>query len=580
MQNRFPNLKSIDDRARYVLAPTRIVKTWGSLENAETLLSHGASQVPMQGPLTPAGVLPPAVLKNNGGAHAAFLLDFGLELHGTLRLYIGVPDLHGAPRLDGSSSPEGRGNPLVHVRIRLGESVSEALNPIAGPKNATNNHAMRDADFTCSTMSITETAETGFRFAYVELLDENVDLPVHVAEAVLIVYDPPRLGSFTSSDERLNRIYETAAWTLQLNLQRYLWDGIKRDRLVWMGDMNTEIRTALTLYGDHAVIRRSLDYMRDTTPADEWMNGISSYSVWWVYCQSDYFTATGNLSYLREQQPYLTRLMKQRAACVLPAGSEDRPGFKFIDWPNRASPEATHAGLQGLLYLGLEKGAALLETLGEAETAALCRRSCEALSKHIPDPAGSKQAAAFLSISGIGDRKALFEDVIAPGGAKGFSTFLGYYTLTAAALAGGYDEAMQNMLDYWGGMLDMGATSFWEDFNIDWLPNAYGIDSLPVEGKKDIHGDFGGYCYVGLRHSLCHGWSSGPVTYITENVLGVTFLAPGGSKVKIEPHLSSLSFCEGSVPTAFGVIHVRHEKAPDGSVKSEITLPAGVERVE
>ena len=36
------------------------------------------------------------------------------------------------------------------------------------------------------------------------------------------------------------------------------------------------------------------------------------------------------------------------------------------------------------------------------------------------------------------------------------------------------------------------------------------IDELVPPGKKDLHGDFGAYCYVGFRHSLCHGWASGP----------------------------------------------------------------------
>lgn len=40
------------------------------------------------------------------------------------------------------------------------------------------------------------------------------------------------------------------------------------------------------------------------------------------------------------------------------------------------------------------------------------------------------------------------------------------------------------------------------------------------EGKVDIHGAYGDYCYNGYRHSLCHGWSSGPCPWLTEHVLG------------------------------------------------------------
>jgi len=35
--------------------------------------------------------------------------------------------------------------------------------------------------------------------------------------------------------------------------------------------------------------------------------------------------------------------------------------------------------------------------------------------------------------------------------------------------------------------------------------------------KKDIHGDYGAHCYVGFRHSLCHGWSAGVAKFIKEH---------------------------------------------------------------
>ena len=33
-------------------------------------------------------------------------------------------------------------------------------------------------------------------------------------------------------------------------------------------------------------------------------------------------------------------------------------------------------------------------------------------------------------------------------------------------------------------MLDLGATTFWEDFNLDWIPNAAPIDEPVPAGKK------------------------------------------------------------------------------------------------
>jgi hypothetical protein len=74
------------------------------------------------------------------------------------------------------------------------------------------------------------------------------------------------------------------------------------------------------------------------------------------------------------------------------------------------------------------------------------------------------------------------------------------------------------MKEYCGGMLSVGATTFFEDFDIDWLENSCRIDRFPKKGQKDIHGDFGRFCYTGFRHSLCHGWSAGVITFIEEEL--------------------------------------------------------------
>ena len=73
--------------------------------------------------------------------------------------------------------------------------------------------------------------------------------------------------------------------------------------------------------------------------------------------------------------------------------------------------------------------------------------------------------------------------------------------------------------EYFGGMLSRGATTFWEDFDVAWLEGSGRINEFPEEGQKDIHGDFGAFCYIGFRHSLCHGWASGVLAFIIEQML-------------------------------------------------------------
>ena len=126
-------------------------------------------------------------------------------------------------------------------------------------------------------------------------------------------------------------------------------------------------------------------------------------------------------------------------------------------------------------------------------------------------------------------------------------------------------------------MLSLGATTFWEDFNIDWTKNANRIDELPREGKIDVHATYGEYCYVKLRHSLCHGWASGPTPWLSKHILGIKILEPGMTKIKIEPNLGDLQWAKGTFPTPYGVISVEHTKGKDGKIKTTIDAPEKIQ---
>ena len=556
--DRIPHLDGpADPRTRRVLTPCRVVTTAGDVRGAAALTAVRPPQV------TLGGGQELAVLQNGAeGARAAVLLDFGVELHGTLT--VAVHSL---------TNPAGK---TVDVRIRLGESVGEALTPI-GERGTTNDHATRDFVLPVSFYSANESPESGFRFAWVELVTPSASLRLYAVTATLIFRDLPLLGRFSSSDAALDKIYDTAVYTVQLNMQRYLWDGIKRDRLVWAGDMNTEIHTILAAFGAGTdVVPASLDLVRDVTPAGEAMNGLSSYSLWWTLSQYDWFLGSGDLAYLETQKEYLKTLLRTYFAYIGEDGAERLPEGRFFDWPNRASSETTHAGLQGLFRYVLLRAGALMKYLGEDALSADCIRQADRLLAHRPDPRGQKQVAAFLALSGLADAGEMWRGVIAPGGAEGLSTFLGYYTLCAAAKAGEIPGALALIRGYWGRMLSLGATTFWEDFDVRWAENAARIDELPVSGKSDVHGDFGAFCYRNFRHSLCHGWASGPAPFLSRHVLGVRPFAPGFSVVRFAPDLGDLAWAKGSVPTPHGPIEVELERGEGGRTLSRIVTPDGV----
>ena len=154
-------------------------------------------------------------------------------------------------------------------------------------------------------LSMNPIGETGFRFARIDLLTRDTSICLKTVNAVMVFRDIPYLGSFQSSDPLLNRIWDVGAYTVHLNMQQYIWDGIKRDRLVWIGDLHPEIATIQTVFGDQKVIRDSLDYVVSETPDGAWMNDIPSYSMWWIIIQHDYFMQFGNTEYLKKQLPYM-----------------------------------------------------------------------------------------------------------------------------------------------------------------------------------------------------------------------------------------------------------------------------------
>ena len=239
-----------------------------------------------------------------------------------------------------------------------------------------------------------------------------------------------------------------------------------------------------------------------------------------------------------------------------------------------------HAGLQGIMRMAFQAGEFLCTELGDGETARLCRDAFEKLGRHIPEHYANKQAAALLVLAGLADPVKTTNLVLKRGGARGFSTFMGYYMLCAIGEAGDLEAALNIIREYWGAMLSRGATTFWEDFNMEWLEGSSRIDELVAEGEKDLHGDYGAYCYKGFRHSLCHGWASGPAAFLSQYVLGVRPAAPGCEKVTIRPNLGDLEWVKGTYPTPHGIIRVEHRRKEDGTLESQIDLPEGVTLAE
>lgn len=467
-----------DVRVRTYISPSRVV--WQSGEGvqlADVLLKEGNGQ-PYCNNDTPTSY---CILSSENGAAPGVLLDYGKELHGGLQIVTGW--FPGGP---------------VKVRVRYGESASEAMSDVGGKGGATNDHAMRDQIVSLPMMGAVEIGNSGYRFVRIDLAEPDRTVKLKEVRAISIMRDLEYAGSFRCSDERLNRIWETGAYTVHLCMQNFLIEGIKRDRLVWMGDSYPEVMTVATVFGGNEVVPKTLDWMRDVTPLPNWMNGeFSSYSIWWMLCHQAWFRHTGNRNYLLESKEYISGLLRQLIGCVGKDGHEHLDGMRFLDWPSQENELAKNAGLQALMVWAMQAGQEFAEIFGDNALAAECADAEKRLSKAAPkvykeflksgvapDAPGSKQAAALMTLAGLTDAKNADRDILSFNGGHGFSTFYGYLMLEAMAKGGDYKGSLDIIRSYWGAMLDLGATTFWEDFNLDWLPNAAGIDNLCRRGWR------------------------------------------------------------------------------------------------
>jgi hypothetical protein len=559
-QSRQQNIRK-DKLSRIYVIPQRIVWMNGSkgkIKNEEFILKKGTGQPEM-------GIRNTMSMRSFSSDTASILFDYGLELQGGIHLVMN------------SSS---RREPSL-IRIRFGESVQECNsstnNSVWAKGFSTDDHAMRDILLEIPRDGQIEIGNTGFRFVRIDLL--QLDATVNFAEisAIMRYRDIPYLGSFHCNDSLLNKIWMIGAYTVHLNMQEYLWDGIKRDRLIWLGDMHPEVSTICSVFGFNDVVPKSLDLACLQFPLPSWMNGMTSYSMWYLIIMYEWWMQNGDINFLNKHRDYIIGLVHQIDHVVNKKGQIN--GNYFLDWPSSSDRDGVNKGVRALLIWAMRDAIELCKVYGDYTAIATCNNIIHRVHQHLTKPDSLKQAAALMALSGEMKPKVAFNDYLVKGHASGFSTFYGYYMLIAEALAGQYEEALNVIRQFWGGMIHKGATTFWEDFDLSWMNNTNPIDSIGNPEKKNIHGSFGRYCYLGYRCSLCHGWASGPTPWLSHYVLGVRIEKPGCKVVHISPHLGDLKWVEGTYPTPYGIIKIRHEKKTDGTIHSVIVKPSEVEIV-
>jgi hypothetical protein len=462
----------------------------------------------------------------------ADLVDFGKEAFG----YIQIHGLKGKGKL----------------ALYYGESREEALD---SAKCETLDHLSFDGK---QPEIYTNPNSKAFRYVQVKA-DPTVQ---YDSISMLYEYLPlNRRGVFKSSDPLLNKIWEVSAYTMQLTSREFFIDGIKRDRWVWSGDAYQSYLMNYYLFFDSASVERTLLALRGKDPVTAHINIIMDYSLYWFVGVYDYYLHTGDTKFIKTFYPRMKSLMdfclerRNKNGFLEPLEGD----WVFIDWANGLPKTGEVSFEQMLLARSIEAMAVSAQIAGKTEDQKTYQKLADDLKKQLFEVFWDKKenvmkhqringtmqdiVTRYANMFGIFfnyfneeqkqsiKKKVLLNDSIL----KITTPYMRFYELEALCAMGEQDYVLKEMKAYWGGMLQEGATSFWEEYN----PTKKGTEHLEMYGRP-------------YGKSLCHAWGSSPIYLLGKYYLGVKPTAPGYSQYEVKPNLGGLQWMEGKVPTPNG----------------------------
>lgn len=406
-------------------------------------------------------------------------------------------------------------------------------------------------------------------------------------------------GSFACSDPILTKLWYTGAYTAHLCMQEDIWDAPKRARARWIGDLHVSGRVIDTIFADKFLMEQTMQRLRDdaqggqpaTASPKSHVNGIPGYSCAWVCTLADFHRHLGDYAYLHKQHDGLVSLLGYLQGEVDDRNlfANKRGQWPFVDWspgfdgdtPSaRAATQmfyvrAAHDAVFLLREMGDPANAAKYAVWADTLTQAARQNLVNAPTNTYGDRLQENAMAVYSGVATPGQQKAIYQAVLNPDspawdktGSPPYnsgviSPYYNNYVIYALSQTGHNDAGLRVLREYWGAMLAEGATSCWEAYDPHWPKNDFHAN-LYADGS---HGYFA---------SLCHGWSSGPTSWLSERVLGGRPTGGGFQSAEIAPDLGDLQWAEGDVPTPRGLIHVRADKTTRG-LAVRLTLPPDVD---
>ncbi|MBR0162885.1 MAG: alpha-L-rhamnosidase [Oscillospiraceae bacterium] len=386
--------------------------------------------------------------------------------------------------------------------------------------------------------------------------------------------DIPVRAEFQSDDEELNRIFAVAAHTFMLCSGAFFLDGIKRDKWIWGGDAYQSLFVNHYLTADREIEKRTLIALRGNDPVTTHVNTILDYSLLWLLSVDSYYESYGDRAFVDFLWPKMESLME---LCM---GQREEHGFivgrkrdwVYIDWAefDRDGPLCAEQMLLCEAYRVMAKFAPVEKCgLYEAERAALLEQleccfwdaekqayidSFTSGRRHV-----TRHASIFAILFDIADeerKKTLARSVLFNDAVPAITTpYFRFYELEVLCRLGFLEEVLREIKRYWGGMLKLGAVTFWEEYDPD----------KPLEEQYEMYGDpFG--------KSLCHAWAAGPIYLLARYFVGLKPCSPGGTEYTVSPRTEFFRTLQCRFPMGekqlrihleHGILNVTEEQAAE-----------------
>lgn len=420
----------------------------------------------------------------------------------------------------------------IRLRITFAEVPAELNTPFDPYPGGLSRAWLQDETVTVMRLPATVRIErrVACRYVMIEVLAQSsFDFRVEdiTLEAVTSASgEAPALAEGT--DPMIRRIYDTGLKTLSECMQTVYEDGPKRDQRLWIGDLYLESLANACSFGNHALTRRCLYLLAALADEDGWLHATvyeypqpepqynqhtMDYSLLYGVALLEYLKATGDMTTARELWPVVARQIEIARTYLRDYlyDMQKQPQWWLVfDWKDDLD---RHASVQGLMTFAVERGWELAQMVGRERDVRdwpdLVKRMRRASRRAFYDAdagvvvSGLQRQVSYLSqvwmiLSGTLTPKegarAMTAVLNDPTACRPGSPYAYHYVIEALIACGMRDEAREQLLEYWGGMVERGADTFWEVYD-------------PMDDCKSPYGFY-------PVNSYCHAWSCTPVYFI------------------------------------------------------------------